>query len=119
MASASTAAGDYAHALDRERQGTATKYDALVDYGLDDFYWRGVARIYGYEAVPPSIDDLVLWIFREAIGRLKSDRPGGLQNIQLDFASLRNDLRSRDVLVTLARRAAHDLDYVEVGCEFP
>ena len=88
------------------------KYDALADYGLDDFYWRGVARIYGYEAVPPSIDDLVLWIFREAIGGFKSDRPGGLQNIQLDFASLRNDVRSQDALATLAKRAARDLDYV-------
>ena len=28
-----------------------------------------------------------------------SDRPGGLQNIQLDFASLRNDRRSQDALV--------------------
>ena len=92
-------------------KGQRAKYDALVDYGLDDFYWRGVARIYGYEAVPPSIDDLVLWIFREAIDGFKSDRPGGLQNIQLDFASLRNDLRSRDALATLARRAARDLDY--------
>ena len=57
----------------------------------------------------PSIDDLVLWIFREAIDGFKSDRPGGLQNIQLDFASLRNDRRSQDALATLAKRAARDL----------
>ena len=31
-------------------KGQRTKYDALVDYGLDDFYWRGVASIYGYES---------------------------------------------------------------------
>jgi uncharacterized protein (TIGR02687 family) len=88
-----------------------SKYDTLVDYGLDDFYWQGVARIYGYESASPSIDDLVLWIFRKAIDSFKSDRPGGLQNIQLDFASLRNDRRSQHAMATLAKRAARDLDY--------
>ncbi|BBX47678.1 BREX-1 system phosphatase PglZ type A [Mycobacterium cookii] len=92
-------------------RGQQNKYDALVDYGLDDFYWRGVASIYGYESPSPSVDDLVLWIFRKAIEGFESDRPGGLQNIQLDFASLRNDRRSQDALATLAKRAAHDLDY--------
>jgi uncharacterized protein (TIGR02687 family) len=92
-------------------KGQRAKYDALVDYGLDDFLWRGVARIYGYESASPSIDDLVFWVFRKAIDGFQSDRPGGLQNIQLDFASLRNDMRSRDALATLAKRAARDLDY--------
>lgn len=92
-------------------KGQQSKYDALVDYGLADFYWRGVAHIYGYEVTPPSIDDLVLWIFRKAIDGFRSDRPGGLQNIQLDFASLRNDRRSQDALAALATRAARDLDY--------
>jgi len=87
------------------------KYDALVDYGLDDFHWKGVARIYGYESSAPSIDDLVLWIFQRAIEGFKSDRPSGLQNIQLDFASLRNDRRSQKAMATLAKRAAGDLDY--------
>lgn len=91
--------------------GEHAKYDALVDFGLDDFYWRGVASIYGYESASPSIDDLVLWIFRKAMEGFKSDRPGGLQNIQLDFASLRNDRRSQDALSRLATRASADLDY--------
>ena len=88
-----------------------TKYNALVDYGLDDFYWRGVASIYGYESVSPSIDDFVLWIFRKAIEGFQSNRPGGLQQIQLDFASFRNDIRSRDALSLLAKRASTDLNY--------
>lgn len=88
-----------------------TKYDALVDYGLDDFYWRGVASIYGYESPTPSVDDFVLWTFRKAIEGFASERPGGLQNIQLDFASLRNDRRSQESLAALAKRAAVDLDY--------
>jgi uncharacterized protein (TIGR02687 family) len=92
--------------------GQNAKYDALVDYGLDDFFWRGVASIYGYEAASPTVDDLVLWIFRKAVEGFKSDRPGGLQNIQLDFASLRNDRRSADASAALAKRAARDLDYV-------
>lgn len=87
------------------------KFDALADYGLDDFYWRGVASIYGYGSASPSIDDFILWIFRKAIDGFESDRPGGLQNIQLDFASLRNDRRSQDALSTLAKRAAADFDY--------
>lgn len=92
-------------------KGSHAKYDALVDYGLDGFYWQGVARIYGYESPTPSIDDLVLWIFQRALEGFKSDRPGGLQNIQLDFASLRNDRRSQEAMSTLAKRAAGDLDY--------
>ena len=88
-----------------------TKFDALVDYGLDDFYWRGVASIYGYESPTPSVDDFVLWTFRKAIEGFASERPGGLQNIQLDFASLRNDRRSQDAIATLAKRAVGDLDY--------
>ncbi|MEN8706519.1 MAG: BREX-1 system phosphatase PglZ type A [Nocardioides marinisabuli] len=91
--------------------GVRAKYDALVDFGLGDFYWRGVASIYGYEATSPSIDDFILWIFRKAIDGFRSDRPGGLQNIQLDFASFRNDRRSQQALATLARRASTDLDY--------
>lgn len=100
--------------LTENAQGLHAKYDALVDYGLDDFYWRGAASIYGYESPSPSIDDLVLWIFRKAIEGFKSDRPGGLQNIQLDFASLRNDRRSQEALATLAKRAARNLDYASL-----
>lgn len=91
--------------------GQRAKYDALADYGLDSFYWGGVASIYGYESPSPSIDDLVLWIFRKAIEGFESGRPGGLRNIQLDFASLRNDRRSQKALAALAKRAARDLDY--------
>jgi uncharacterized protein (TIGR02687 family) len=97
--------------LAENAKGQHTKYGALVDYGLDDFYWQGVTSIYGYESASPSIDDLVLWIFRKAIEGFQSDRPGGLQSIQLDFASLRNDRRSQEVMATLAKRAAGDLDY--------
>ena len=97
--------------LTENAKGSHAKYDALADYGLDGFYWQGVARIYGYEAPTPSIDDLVLWIFRRAIEGFTSDRPGGLQNIQLDFASLRNDRRSQEAMASLAKRAAGDLGY--------
>lgn len=95
-------------------RGLHAKYDALVDYGLDGFYWQGAAGIYGYESPSPSVDDLVLWIFRQAIAGFTSDRPGGLQNIQLDFASLRNDRRSQEALATLSKRAARDLDYASL-----
>lgn len=97
--------------LTENAKGQHAKYDALIDYGLDDFYWQGVARIYGYESSSPSIDDLVLWIFQRAVEGFKSDRPGGLQNIQLDLASLRNDRRSQEAMAILAKRSARDLDY--------
>ena len=97
--------------LTENARGAHAKYDALTDYGLDGFYWQGAARIYGYEPSSPSIDDLVLWIFQRAVEGFTSDRPGGLQNIQLDFASLRNDRRSQEAMAALAKRAAGDLDY--------
>ncbi|GAA4714728.1 TIGR02687 family protein [Promicromonospora umidemergens] len=97
--------------LTENAKGQHAKFDTLVDYGLDDFYWQGAARIYGYESTLPSIDDLVLWTFGRAIEGFKSDRPGGLQNIQLDFASLRNDRHSQEAMAALAKRAARDLGY--------
>lgn len=92
-------------------QGQRAKYEALVDFGLQGFYWSGVASIYGYESPTPGIDDFILWIFSNAVAGFASARPGGLQNIQLDFASLRNDRRSQDALSALAKRASTDLDY--------
>ena len=56
----------------------------------------------------------MLWIFRKAIDGFKSDRLGGFRNIQLDFASLRNDRRSQEALATLAKRAARDLNYASM-----
>lgn len=91
--------------------GSDTKYRVLAEYGLDEFHWHGVGTIYGYTSPSPSIDDFVLWVFRQAIAGFKSDRPSGLRNIQLDFASLRNDRRSQEALAILAKRAAADLDY--------
>jgi len=93
-------------------RGERAKYEALVELGLDRFHWAGAAKIYRYRASKPSIDDFVLWMFRQAINGFASDTPGTLRNIQLDFASLRNDRRSADAFATLARRAAERLDYV-------
>ena len=76
-----------------------------------DFHWNGVARIYGYKTETPSIDDFILWVFQQAITNFDSRKPGALRDIQLDFASLRNDRRSATALKTLASRASRDLDY--------
>lgn len=92
-------------------KGSRTKYDALAEYGLDDFYWRGVATIYGYESESPSIDDLILWIFRKAVDGFKSDRPEALLNIRRDFSDWRFHPSSRGAVSVLAQRAAKDLDY--------
>ncbi|WP_444962853.1 BREX-1 system phosphatase PglZ type A [Nocardiopsis sp. M1B1] len=92
-------------------RGASDKYEALAEQGLDVFHWAGTAKIYGYEASEPSVDDFVLWMFRQAVDGFASDTPGALRNIQLDFASLRNDRRSADALATLARRASESLNY--------
>lgn len=92
-------------------KGSRAKYAALADYGLDEFYWRGVAGIYGYDSDSPSIDDLILWIFRKAIDGFKSDRPEELLNIRRDFSDWRFHPSSRGALSILAQRAAKDLDY--------
>lgn len=92
--------------------GSSQKYQLLDEEDLLDFHWAGVAKIYGYKSDQPSIDDFTLWMFANAINGFKSDQPGGLRNIQLDFASMRNDRRSSDALMALASRAAEDLDYV-------
>lgn len=91
--------------------GVDAKYGALAEHGLDEFYWQGVESIYGYMSPSPSIADFVLWVFRQANAGFKSERPGGLRNIQLDFGSFRYDRRSQEALTTLAKRAARDLDY--------
>lgn len=92
-------------------KGSQTKYAALTEYGLDEFYWGGVAGIYGYESDSPSIDDLILWIFRKAINGFKSDRSEELLNIRRDFSDWRFHPTSRDSVSVLAQRAAKDLDY--------
>lgn len=92
-------------------EGADAKYGALAEYGLDKFYWDGVASIYGYMSPNPSIADFVLWVFQQAIAGFKSERPGQLRNIQFDFGSLRNDRRSQKALTTLAKRTARDLAY--------
>lgn len=91
--------------------GADAKYRSLAEHRLDEFYWQGVASIYGYMSSSPSIADFVLWMFRQADAGFKSERPGGLRNIQLDFGSLRYDRRSQEAMTTLAKRAARDLDY--------
>ncbi|MCI1675771.1 MAG: BREX-1 system phosphatase PglZ type A [Ancrocorticia sp.] len=97
--------------LSENAHGDDSKYQLLREYGLLDFHWRGVKRIYGYTAAAPSIDDFVLWMFRHAIDDFNSNQPNEFRRIQLDFENLRNDRRSMAALKTLARRAARDLDY--------
>ncbi|MFV0457427.1 MAG: BREX-1 system phosphatase PglZ type A [Actinomycetales bacterium] len=92
-------------------RGEASKYEALVEQGLDGFHWAGAAKIYGYDANEPSVDDFVLWMFRQATNGFASEVPDALRNIQLDFASLREKRRSAAALAILARRASESLSY--------
>ena len=90
--------------------GKSTKLDELVTFGLDEFFWNGLASIYKYTATTPSIDDFVLWMFGRAIEDFTSTTPDEFRNIRSDFNALRYDVRTQDVMTKLAARAAEALD---------
>lgn len=90
--------------------GRTVKFDDLVTFGLDQFLWDGLANIYNYPSKTPTIDDFVLWMFSRAIEGFASTTPDEFRNIRSDFNSLRYDVRTQDVMTTLASRAADALD---------
>ncbi|OHU03667.1 TIGR02687 family protein [Mycobacteroides chelonae] len=86
------------------------KLDDLATFGLDQFLWDGLARIYKYSGTNPTIDDFVLWMYSRAIDDFASHTPGEFRNIRNDFNSLRYDVRTQGMMATLASRAADALD---------
>lgn len=90
--------------------GKTAKFDDLVTYGLDEFFWDGLASIYKYTSTSPTIDDFVLWMFCRAIEDFASTTPDEFRNIRSDFNSLRYDVRTQEVITALASRAAAALD---------
>lgn len=90
--------------------GKTTKFDDLVAFDLDQFFWDGLASIYKYPSASPTIDDFVLWMFGRAIEDFESATPDDFRNIRSDFNALRYDVRTQDVMTTLASRAAKALD---------
>lgn len=90
--------------------GKSAKFDELVNFGLDRFFWDGLASIYNYPSTTPTIDDFVLWVFSRAIEDFASTTPDEFRNIRSDFNALRYDVRSQDTMTTLASRAAEALD---------
>lgn len=92
-------------------RGQSAKYDGLVDFGLADFFWQGVASIYGHAEPSPSVDDFVLWLFRAAERDFTGDTSGPLHNVRRDFGSWRFHPDSAKAMLQLAKRAESDLDY--------
>lgn len=90
--------------------GKSAKFDELVTFGLDQFFWDGLASIYKYPSVAPTVDDFILWMFSRAIEDFASTTPDEFRNIRSDFNALRYDVRSQDTMTTLASRAAEALD---------
>ncbi|WP_454778217.1 BREX-1 system phosphatase PglZ type A [Georgenia muralis] len=90
--------------------GKTAKFDNLVTFGLDQFFWDGLANIYKYPSNSPTMDDFILWMFNRAIDDFSSATPDEFRNIRSDFNSLRYDVRSQDMMTTLASRAAVALD---------
>lgn len=90
--------------------GKTTSYDEIEKYGHAPFHWAGVKRIYGYASPSPSVDDFVLWVYRQALNDFASETPDELRAIQLDFTSMRYDGRERATFEILGRRADDDLN---------
>ncbi len=90
--------------------GKHTKFDDLVTFGLNQFFWDGLASIYKYASTAPTIDDFVLWMFSRAIEDFSSTTPDEFRNIRSDFNALRYDVRTQDVMTKLASRASDALD---------
>jgi uncharacterized protein (TIGR02687 family) len=90
--------------------GRTTRFDDLVSFGLDQFFWDGLANIYNYRSKTPTIDDFVLWMFGRALEDFASTTPDEFRNIRSDFNSLRYDVRTQDMMTKLATRAADALD---------
>jgi len=87
-----------------------TKFDELVSFGLDQFFWDGAASIYKYTSESPTVDDFILWMFSRALEDFASAIPDEFRNIRSDFNSLRYDVRSQKTMTALASRAAEALD---------
>lgn len=96
--------------LTESAAGKTGKLDDLVTYGLDQFLWDGLASIYKYPSKTPTIDDFILWMFSRAAEDFASDTPNEFRNIRVDFNSLRYDVRSQEMMATLASSAAEALD---------
>lgn len=90
--------------------GKSAKFDELTTFGLDQFFWDGLANIYKYPSKPPTMDDFILWMFSRAIEDFASPTPDEFRNVRSDFNSLRYDVRSQAMITTLAARAAEALD---------
>lgn len=90
--------------------GKSAKFDELVTYGLDQFFWDGLANIYNYPSKTPTVDDFVLWMFGRAIEDFASTTSDEFRNIRSDFNALRYDVRTQDAITTLASRAAEGVD---------
>jgi len=90
--------------------GKKSKFDDLVNFGLDQFFWDGAASIYKYTSESPTVDDFILWMFSRALEDFASATPDEFRNIRSDFNSLRYDVRSQKTMTALASRAAEALD---------
>ncbi|WP_235545818.1 BREX-1 system phosphatase PglZ type A [Phycicoccus sp. Soil802] len=97
--------------LSENASGKAAKYNALVEYGLASFFWRGVEAIYGYKSSAPTMDDFILWIFKVAERDFADITSGTLHNLRRDFGSWRFHPLSSAAMLQLARRAEVDSVY--------
>lgn len=84
----------------------------LTDFGLLDFYWSGVEATYGYSPAAPTIDDLILWVFRSGYEGFPSDTRG--RNIQIDYSRWRDSKSSGPSMATLAGKADDSLQIASV-----
>ncbi len=97
--------------------GDDSGYESIVKQGLADFHWGGAAVIYGYKSESPSVAGFVLWMFKQARDGFAATTSNAARNIEIDFRSFRDSMRSAEALKKLARQAETDLDYAEQAVE--
>lgn len=103
--------------LVQHASGDNSGYASIVKQGLADFHWGGATDIYGYESESPSTAGFALWMFKQARDGFEATSSSAARNIEIDFRSFRDSMRSADALKKLARQAEIDLDYAEQAKE--
>lgn len=85
---------------------STVKYDKLVEFSLDTFFWDGCRTIYGYIAEDPTVRGLATWLFDQA----RNGWPTARTPARIDFEQWRKDSANRNTFTTLALRAQEALN---------
>jgi len=95
---------------------------AIVQYGLEDFFWEQMARAYGYQSDRPTLLDFTLALFRfvydvkvhpELLEGDAAREKALSSDARVFFSRWKDSKRHQVAFETLSARAAQDLDIEE------